>query len=118
MLRRELQIPIKEVVPTKDKVFRANEVAPIAEDGRVSIYANIPALGELLAELCAFPYTKHNDFVDSFCMGLKVYRDEIMGSAKTAHGGSRIPLPQLNHSGSAQRITARHVRGKISTRYI
>ena len=117
MLRKELQIPIKEVVPTKDKVFRANEVAPIAEDGRVSIYSNIPALGELLGELCAFPYTKHNDFVDSFCMGLKVYRDEVMGSSRAAHGGTRIQLPQLNHLNGAQRTTARYGRGKINTGY-
>lgn len=118
MLRKELQIPVKEVIPTKDKVLRANEVAPIAEDGRVSIYSGISCLGEHISELCAFPYTKHDDFVDSFCMGLKIYRDEIMGSSKPAHGGSRIPLPQLNYLNGSQRLTARYGRGNISTSYL
>ncbi len=118
MLRKELQTPVKEVIPTKDKILRANEVAPIAEDGRVSIYTDIPQLGELMTELCAFPFTKHNDFVDSFCMGLKVYRDEIMGSSKSMHGGSRVQLPQLNHSSGSQRLTARLSRGSLKTTYL
>jgi len=118
MLRKELQIPVREVVPVKDKVFRANEVAPIAEDGRVSLYSGIAGLGDLLSELCAFPYAKHDDFVDSFCMGLKIYREEVMGSAKAAHGGNRVRLPQLNHIDGAQRLTARYGRGQIRTSYL
>lgn len=107
MLRKELQTPVREVVPTKDKVLRANEVAPIAEDGRVSFYSGIPNLPELISELTSFPFSRSDDFVDALCMGLKVYREEVMGSAKTEHGGSRIHLPSLNHSGGAQRLTAR-----------
>lgn len=118
MLRKELQIAVKEVIPTKDKILRANEVAPVAEDGRVSIYSEIPGLGELMSELCAFPYSKHDDFVDSFCMGLRVYRDEIMGSAKTSHGGSRVLLPQINHRSGAQRVTNRLGRGSLNTSYL
>lgn len=118
MLRKELQIAVKEVVPTKDKILRANEVAPVAEDGRVSIYSEIPSLGDLMTELCAFPYAKHDDFVDSFCMGLKIYRDEIMGSAKTVHGGSRIHLPTTNYSGGQQRMTSRLGRGSLKTSYL
>lgn len=118
MMRRDLQIAVKEVIPSKDKVFRANEVAPIAEEGRVSMYEGIPNLPELMSELCAFPYAKHDDFVDSFCMGLKIYRDEIMGSAKASHGGSRIHLPQANFSGGNQRLTSRLGRGSINTSYL
>jgi predicted phage terminase large subunit-like protein len=118
MLRKELQIAVKEVVPTKDKILRANEVAPVAEDGRVSIYSEIPNLGDLMTELCAFPYAKHDDFVDSFCMGLKIYRDEIMGSAKAVHGGSRIHLPTTNYSGGQQRMTSRLGRGSLKTSYL
>ena len=118
MLRKDLQIPVREVVPSKDKILRANEVAPLAEDGRVSIYEGIPDLAGLMTELCAFPYTKHDDFVDSFCMGLKILREEIMGSAKTSHGGSRIQLPQTNHGGSSQRSTSRLGRGSIKTTYL
>jgi predicted phage terminase large subunit-like protein len=118
MLRKELQIPVKEVIPTKDKIMRANEVAPVAEDGRVSIYSEIPLLGELMAELCAFPYTKHDDFVDAFAMGLKIYRDEIMGSGKAVHGGGRVHLPQMNHLGGSQRLTSRLGRGSVPTKYL
>jgi predicted phage terminase large subunit-like protein len=117
MLRRELQTPVREVIPTKDKIFRANEVAPIAKEGRVSIYENIPRLPELMSELCGFPYSKHNDFVDSFCMGLKVYREEIMGSGKTSHGGDRIQLPHMNFQGGFQRITGRMGRNSLQTKY-
>ncbi len=118
MLRKELQIGVREVIPTKDKIFRANEVAPIAEEGRVSLYSEIPGLGELMSELCSFPYAKHDDFVDSFCMGLKVYKDEIMGSAKAEHGGSRIKLPQINHAGGTQRTTSRLGRGSLNVSYL
>lgn len=118
MLRKELQIPVKEVVPSKDKIARANEICPIAEDGRVSIYDAIPSLGDLMSELTSFPFTKHDDFVDSFCMGLKVFRDEIMGSAKAEHGGSRIHLPQANYGGGNQRLTSHLGRGSLKTTYL
>lgn len=118
MLRKEIQIPVREVIPTKDKVLRANEVAPIAEDGRVSIYEGIPNLGEYLAELCAFPFTKHDDFVDSFAIGLKIYRDEIMGSSKAVVGGVRMQLPAFNHLGGSQRMTSRLGRNSVKTSYL
>lgn len=118
MLRKELQTPVKEVIPTKDKILRANEVAPVAEERRVSVYENIPKLPELMSELCGFPYSKHDDFVDSFCMGLKIYRDEIMGSAKAAHGGLRVNLPVLDPYSGAKRITSRLGRGSLQTKYL
>jgi predicted phage terminase large subunit-like protein len=118
MLRKELQIPVKEVIPTKDKVARANEAAPIAEEGRISIYSDIPGLGELISELTSFPFTKHDDFVDSFVLAIKVFRDEIMGSAKTEHGGSRIHLPQANYGGGNQRLTSHLGRGSLKTTYL
>jgi predicted phage terminase large subunit-like protein len=118
MLRKELKTPVKEVIPTKDKILRANEVAPVAEERRVSIYENIPSLAELMSELCGFPYSKHDDFVDSFCMGLKIYRDEIMGSAKAAHGGSRVNLPVLDPYSGSSRITSRLGRGSLQTKYL
>jgi len=118
MLRTELQIPVKEIIPSKDKVLRANEVAPVAEDGRVSIYSDIPNLSQFMSELTAFPYTRHDDFTDSFCAGLKIYREEIMNSSKASHGGSRIHLPMANHRGGQQRITGRLERGSIRTNYL
>jgi predicted phage terminase large subunit-like protein len=118
MLRKELKLPVREIIPTKDKILRANEVAPVAEDGRVSIYSEIPNLDKLMSELTSFPFTKNDDFVDSFTSGLRIYRDEIMGSARANHGGSRIHLPQINNLSGAQRSTSRLGRGSLSTTYL
>lgn len=94
-LKRTLNITIKELVPNKDKVLRANAIAPIVEDGLVSLYENLPSLGERVGELTTFPFIKHDDFVDAFVYGITVYRDEIMGG-RAVHGGSRIKLPQFS----------------------
>lgn len=118
MLRKELQIPVREIIPNKDKILRANEVSPIAEEGRVSIYSEMPGLSEFMSEITAFPYVKSDDRTDAFVHGLKIYRDEIMGSAKAAHGGSRIHLPSINHTGGSQRLTARLGRGSVRTTYL
>jgi predicted phage terminase large subunit-like protein len=100
--KKDLNITVKELVPNKDKVLRANAVAPIVEDGRVSLYKNLPYLPERLSELTSFPFIKNDDFVDAFVYGVQVYRDEIMG-AKAVHGGDRTRLPQMNSQVSHRR---------------
>lgn len=95
-LRRTTNISIKELVPNKDKVLRANAVAPLVESGVLSLYENLPNLPERIAELTSFPFIKNDDFCDAMVYGLTVYRDEIMGGG-TVHGGSRVRLPQLVH---------------------
>jgi len=119
-LKRELNIPIKELIPTKDKVLRANSIAPIIESGRVSVYMHLPYKAERLSELCTFPYIKgHDDFVDAFCWGVQVFRDELMGG-QTIHGGPRVRLPGLNiFPQSTRRTTASTLsRVKPNTRYL
>lgn len=109
-LRRRINISIKELVPNKDKVLRANAIAPIAESSIVSLYENLPALPERLTELTSFPFIKHDDFVDAFVYGLTVYRDEIQGGGAVAAGGGRGGLPKLVHdpgySGGSQRASS------------
>lgn len=98
MFRKELKIIVKEVIPVKDKEYRANEISPICEEGRVSLYSEIPDLSSLIVELGAFPFSKKDDFVDAFSMGVKVYKDEIMGSSRARTGGERGKLPQMVYS--------------------
>ena len=76
-LQRFLRISIKEIRPNKDKVLRANSVAPLVAAGVVSIYDGIPDLGALIQDLMQFPYAKNDDFVDAFVYGLVVARDEL-----------------------------------------
>jgi predicted phage terminase large subunit-like protein len=108
-LRRTINISIKELVPNKDKVLRANAVAPLAESGLVSLYDNLPNLAERLSELTSFPFIKNDDFVDAFVYGITVYRDEIMGGG-AVHGGDRSKLPRLVHDpfykGGSRRLSS------------
>lgn len=109
-LKRMLNISIKELVPNKDKVLRANAIAPLVEDGLVSLYENLESLPERLSELTSFPYIKKDDFVDAFVYGVTVYRDEIMGGS-SIHGGDRANLPRLvydpGYMGGSKRISSR-----------
>lgn len=98
----DLNIPVKELVPNKDKVLRANSVAPVVENERVSIYKNIPHLPERLSELTSFPFIKNDDFVDAFVYGVQVFRDEIMGG-NMIHGGTRLKLPSFHYAPVSQR---------------
>lgn len=127
-LKRTVNISIKELVPNKDKVLRANAIAPIVEDGAVSLYENLPNLAERISELTSFPFIKNDDFVDAFVYGVTVYRDEIMGG-RTVHGGDRGRLPRLVHDpyyqGGSRRISsdigligANHSRSSTTTRYL
>ena len=108
-LKRTVNISIKELVPNKDKVLRANAIAPLVEGGVVSLYENLPSLAERVSELTSFPFIKHDDFVDAFVYGVTVYRDELM-SGRTVHGGDRNRLPRLVHDsdfkGGSRRVSS------------
>jgi len=100
-LRSALSIQIKELIPSKDKVLRANSVAPLLEEGVVSIYENIPNLQDRMSELTSFPFIKNDDFVDAFVYGVTVYRDELMGAGSKT-GGIRTTLPKLHYDSSGR----------------
>jgi hypothetical protein len=76
-LKKFLRVSIRELVPNQDKVLRANSVAPLVENGIVSIYSGINAYDERLDDLCSFPYIRNDDFVDAFVYGLMVARDDL-----------------------------------------
>ena len=125
-LRTSLSIQIKELVPSKDKVLRANSVAPLVEDGCVSLYENIPNLQDRLNELTSFPFIKNDDFVDAFVYGITVYRDELMGGKSTASGGIRTSLPKLHYDSSSRKSSSlssllndrRNIRNAGGVRYL
>jgi predicted phage terminase large subunit-like protein len=108
-LRRTTNISIKELVPNKDKVLRANAVAPLVESGIFSLYENLPFLAERISELTSFPFIKNDDWVDAVVYGLTVYRDELMGGGAVS-GGDRSRLPRLVHDpfyrGGSRRISS------------
>jgi predicted phage terminase large subunit-like protein len=116
-LRRTTNISIKELVPNKDKVLRANSVAPLVEAGVFSLYENLPQLPERIVEFTSFPFIKHDDWVDCVIYGIEVYRDELMGS-RAVHGGGRNQLPILVHDpfykGGSRRISTEI--GKIGSK--
>ena len=124
-LKSTLTIQIKELVPSKDKVLRANSVAPLVEDGCVSIYENIPNLQERINELTSFPFIKNDDFVDAFVYGITVYRDELMGGTMTS-GGIRSSLPKLTYDPAYRKSSSlsnllgdkRNVRNAGGVRYL
>lgn len=93
-LKKNLRMNVKELKPAKDKVSRAHSVAPMAEMGQIKIYENIPFIDDLMNELCAFPYVKHDDFTDAFVYGGMVFRDEIRGMTAQI-GGDRDKMPSI-----------------------
>ena len=124
-LKSTLSIQIKELVPSKDKVLRANSVAPLVEEGCVSLYENIPNLQDRINELTSFPFIKNDDFVDAFVYGITVYRDELMGGSMVS-GGIRSSLPKLAYDPSSRKSSSigallgdrRNVRNAGGVRYL
>lgn len=62
----EGNIPVFGIQRGTDKVFRANDVSPLVQAGRVSYVTGVPHLSQLLTELAAFPSAPNDDTVDPF----------------------------------------------------
>ncbi len=76
-----------------DKRARLSLTTPLIRDGTVLF----PFSGTELLErqMCAFPYSKHDDMVDAFtALVLKVMEDESAGGYITIPRGPHTPLPQ------------------------
>ena len=68
-------LPIRELVPDKDKWARSEQAAVMCENGRVYWPDKEPWLGEWEAELLGFPAAAHDDQVDAFAYAaLEVFR--------------------------------------------
>lgn len=96
-LRKTLKISVKELMPTQDKVLRANSIAPLVESGHVRINENIPNFEERIAELTSFPYIRRDDFVDAFVYGVIVLRDEIGITLRSPIKTISAPQPLANN---------------------
>lgn len=71
-LKRE-GIPTIGIPRSKDKVTRAQDVAPLIESGLVFLPQNAPFLSNLMDELTNFPLGKHDDQVDPFMDALTFF---------------------------------------------
>jgi predicted phage terminase large subunit-like protein len=77
-------LPIRKYNPGKpDKVMRLHAVSHLVYNGRVYIPESKKVPGEFvtwaedfLREVCAFPNSEHDDYVDTFSQALAVYRDQ------------------------------------------
>lgn len=68
-------LPIRELIPDKDKWARSEQAAVMCENGRVYFPQHAPWLAEWEHELLGFPATTHDDQVDAFSYGaLEVFR--------------------------------------------
>ena len=68
-------LPIRELIPDKDKWARSEQAAVMCENGRVYFPDKMPWLHEWEQELLAFPAAAHDDQVDAFAYAaLEVFR--------------------------------------------
>jgi predicted phage terminase large subunit-like protein len=67
---REQKIPIIAIRPQGDKVMRMSAQSAKIEAGAVQLPRNAPFLDDLRSEILAFPYSRHNDQVDSLSQAL------------------------------------------------
>ena len=67
-------LPVRELVPDRDKVSRALPATAALEGGRVLLPVGAPWVRDLEAELLAFPHGTHDDQVDTFSYGVAVLR--------------------------------------------
>jgi predicted phage terminase large subunit-like protein len=64
-LRSTTRLPIIAIMPEQSKLFRANEVSPTVEAGRMILPESAPWLADYESELFSFPLAAYDDQVDS-----------------------------------------------------
>lgn len=64
-LRSTTRLPVIAIMPEQSKLFRATEVSPTVEAGRVILPELAPWLADYEGELFGFPLSAHDDQVDS-----------------------------------------------------
>lgn len=80
-LKRETRLPIKAVQADRDKVVRAHLATPMIEAGKVYIPNNAPWIKILISETSEFPYSAHDDIVDSINQAL-MYLHKLTSSSQ------------------------------------
>jgi len=89
---RDCSIPAIPVRPKDDKIMRMSAQCAKIEAGAVHLPRNAPWLGDLKAEVLAFPHGQHDDQVDSISQALNwlsYRRPEPMWSSLPPLGSSR-----------------------------
>ena len=108
---RGTSIPVIPVSADRDKVARANAVAPLIESGRVFLPQDAEWLFDYLEELTAFPNVTHDDQVDSTTHALAYLKrddssDQAADKQAKPMNESRIPEqyrkgPEVEYGGDA-----------------
>jgi predicted phage terminase large subunit-like protein len=86
-LRRDTSLPIIAILPEQSKTFRAAEVSPTAEAGRVILPESAPWLADYEGELFAFPLATHDDQVDSTTQFLRWVQGWSGGAVESVGAG-------------------------------
>lgn len=73
-------LPVREYVPSGDKVARAYAASPPMEAGRVLFPREAPWLSSFEDEVLSFPLAKHDDYVDALTSGVAVYQKFMYAS--------------------------------------
>lgn len=74
VLERETKLPITPVSVSPDKVTRAHALAPLAESGSILLKEGADWLADFLLETKEFPFSAHDDQVDSATLIPTYYR--------------------------------------------
>lgn len=69
--RRGVSIPLKELKANKDKTLRINGLVPLVDNGDIYIS---PRHVALKTEMKEFPYSKHDDIIDTLAYIIQVMR--------------------------------------------
>ena len=72
MLRKETNLPIREVKPFRDKVTRITSRFVMFENGKVFLPRNHPELEHFIDEYIYFPKGKHDDLLDAVEIALSL----------------------------------------------
>ena len=72
---RAAGVPVRELLPDKDKVARALPVTAALEGGRLLLPRTAPWLDEFVSEMLGFPEAPHDDQVDAVSYGVEAAKD-------------------------------------------
>jgi predicted phage terminase large subunit-like protein len=71
------RIPVRELVPDRDKVSRAYGASALAMGGRYYLPKQAPWLDEWVHEHLGFPNASHDDCVDTSAYAAKILSDRL-----------------------------------------
>ena len=88
-IQRETRIPIKPIKVITDKVTRAHLVTPLFESKRVFIQTEGKNTADIINQCAEFPYSAHDDIVDSITQALNYMKNLKIGSHNgNGHNGN------------------------------